>query len=163
MSSVSQRTPDIISKQKEGTGTERIALLFCTLFFLAQLYSLLFNQQAGDPKKLQLDVIAGQTLVVIPAADFNENHSKQIDLGFFSQDTFHLSPFFFHPIPINFCNIESLMSVKGIGPSLAKKIIEARTQQGGFSNYEDLLNIKGIGQNRLQNFKPYLYVSTRNE
>ncbi|MGB3211968.1 MAG: helix-hairpin-helix domain-containing protein [Desulforhopalus sp.] len=55
------------------------------------------------------------------------------------------SPFFFKEIPINSVNKDMLMTVDGIGPALADKIIDYRQRFGLFSTSTDLQNIQGIG------------------
>lgn len=60
-----------------------------------------------------------------------------------------LAPFFFLPIPINSCDEELLLTISGIGPTLARRIIEFRQQNGAFKGEEDLMQIKGIGPAKL--------------
>ena len=43
-----------------------------------------------------------------------------------------------------------------IGPTLAKKIIAFRQEQGDLQSVQDLLKIKGVGSKTLQKIKPYL-------
>ena len=62
------------------------------------------------------------------------------------------TPFFFELIPINGADKDILMSVKGIGPSLAEDIVEYRQQFGPFTKSTDLQKIKGIGPNRAAKF-----------
>jgi competence ComEA-like helix-hairpin-helix protein len=54
-------------------------------------------------------------------------------------------------ININTATERELRSVKGIGPSLAKRIIAGRP----YSNINDLLKVKGIGPKNLKKFRPY--------
>jgi len=48
-------------------------------------------------------------------------------------------------ININTADEADLITIKGIGPTTAAKIIEYRAQKGKFRKKEDLLNVKGIG------------------
>ena len=48
-------------------------------------------------------------------------------------------------VDINNANREQLMSVKGIGPVIADRIIESRTREGPFRQLSDLERVKGIG------------------
>jgi competence ComEA-like helix-hairpin-helix protein len=52
---------------------------------------------------------------------------------------------FFQPIPINSANKSILTSLPGIGPALAEKIVQRRSQHGPFRSKEELLQISGIG------------------
>ncbi len=49
------------------------------------------------------------------------------------------------PIPINTASKEDLCFIKGIGPSLAQKIIDYRETKGPFSSAKDLEKVSGIG------------------
>ncbi len=49
-------------------------------------------------------------------------------------------------ISINLSDAEELTSLKGIGPSTARKIVEYRNEHGLFQKTEDLMNVPGIGQ-----------------
>ena len=53
-------------------------------------------------------------------------------------------------ININTANKKELISIKGIGPVLADRIILKRP----FANLDDLLKIKGIGKKKLEKMKP---------
>lgn len=48
-------------------------------------------------------------------------------------------------VNINTANLKTLSALKGIGPELAKNIIDYRTKNGNFESVEDLKKVKGIG------------------
>ena len=50
------------------------------------------------------------------------------------------------PISINSATEAQLATIPGIGPSMAKKIVDYRTTNGDFVQLEDLRNIKGMGE-----------------
>jgi competence protein ComEA len=52
-----------------------------------------------------------------------------------------------------------LEAIPGIGPVLARRIIEFREEQGPFQHIEDLLAVKGLGPGKLKKIKSYLEVS----
>jgi competence protein ComEA len=56
-------------------------------------------------------------------------------------------------VDINQASQEELTSLKGIGPVLAKNIIEYRQKNGRFRSVEDLLQVKGIGVKKLEGFR----------
>jgi competence protein ComEA len=48
-------------------------------------------------------------------------------------------------ININTATLEELTLLKGVGESLAQRIIDYREESGPFESAQDLLNVKGIG------------------
>lgn len=61
-------------------------------------------------------------------------------------------------INLNTATIEQLITLPGIGPSYADRIIEWRNKNGNFTSIEQLLQIKGIGEKRLEKLRPLLEV-----
>jgi competence protein ComEA len=62
------------------------------------------------------------------------------------------------PVDLNSATREQLMQIKGIGPSLADRIIEFRKENGPYRRVEDILKVRGIGEKSLSKLKPYLKV-----
>jgi comEA protein len=58
------------------------------------------------------------------------------------------------PVDLNTAGVDELQAVRGVGPSLAAKIVDLRTRRGGFSSLEDLLEIRGIGPKSLEKLRP---------
>lgn len=61
------------------------------------------------------------------------------------------------PINLNTATKQQLMSLPGIGPAFAERILSYRNQRGSFSSIDELLNVKGIGEKKLQKLRPFLY------
>ena len=53
-------------------------------------------------------------------------------------------------IDINTAGLEQLVTLPGIGPSLADRIIKYRTEIGKFQKKEELISVKGIGQKKYE-------------
>ena len=56
-------------------------------------------------------------------------------------------------VDINRAGAKELTRLKGIGPALAKRIVEYRDRSGPFKGAEDLLSVKGIGAKKLEGIK----------
>ena len=59
-------------------------------------------------------------------------------------------------VSINSATLEELMTIKGIGESKAKSIIEYRNTNGLFQSLEDLMNIVGIKEKTLEKLREYI-------
>ncbi len=56
-------------------------------------------------------------------------------------------------VNINKASVEELTSLPGIGPKIAQRIVEYRTQHGPFKRKEELLNVQGIGPKKFERLK----------
>lgn len=61
-------------------------------------------------------------------------------------------------ININMATEEQLVSLPGIGPAYARRIIEWREENGSFTKKEQLLEIRGIGARRLEQLSPLIEI-----
>jgi comEA protein len=61
-------------------------------------------------------------------------------------------------VNVNKATLEELIKVRGIGPVMAKRIIEHRDKNGAFKSIDDLTQVQGIGSNKLQRFKDQVTV-----
>ncbi len=57
-------------------------------------------------------------------------------------------------ININSASAQLLVSIKGVGPSTAKKIVAYRLKHGNFQRISSLLKVNGIGKKKLVKMVP---------
>ncbi len=62
------------------------------------------------------------------------------------------------PINLNSATAEQLDTLDGVGPATAQKILEYRTQHGGFASVDDLAQVSGIGPKKLEALKAQVTV-----
>jgi competence protein ComEA len=60
------------------------------------------------------------------------------------------------PISLSTATLEQLDALDGVGPGLAQKIIDYRTQHGGFRSVDELGEVPGIGDKRLESLRAQL-------
>jgi len=59
-------------------------------------------------------------------------------------------------IPINRAGEQLLITIPGVGPELARRIVDRRMRFGHYKTPKDLVKIAGIGPRRMEQFTPYL-------
>ena len=62
-------------------------------------------------------------------------------------------------VDLNHGGKQELISLPGIGPVIAGRIIDWRTAHGPFKRVDDLLLVRGIGAVRLEKLRPFVTVS----
>lgn len=60
------------------------------------------------------------------------------------------------PVSINRESEEGLTSLPGIGPGLAKAIVDERKRRGGFKRVKELLDVHGVGERKYSEIAPYI-------
>ena len=66
-------------------------------------------------------------------------------------------------VNINTATAEELEALPRIGPALAQRIIEYRTEHGPFQRVDDLINVKGIGATLLEKIRPLVTVGENSQ
>lgn len=61
-------------------------------------------------------------------------------------------------VNLNSANQEELESIPGVGPTLAKNILDYRSENGPFKSVEDLQEVSGIGEKKFAKMKPWVHL-----
>jgi len=83
-------------------------------------------------------------LLIILSSSLGVNHNKPDDLSAFIAEPKSVSI-----MNINRASYSDLVSLPGVGPELAKRILSYRMVHGPFDSVDELTEIKGIGLGRL--------------
>ncbi len=59
---------------------------------------------------------------------------------------------------INTASEKELQTLSGIGPQMAKRIIQYREKHGNFTSVDALTEVKGLGEKTLEKLKPFISV-----
>ena len=59
---------------------------------------------------------------------------------------------------VNQASAEELVTLKGIGPVYAERIVDYRTEQGGFESVQDLTEVQGIGDKTVAAIKDQITI-----
>jgi competence protein ComEA len=63
------------------------------------------------------------------------------------------------PLDLNRATLADLARLPGVGPVLARRIVETRESAGPFGEIDDLLNVRGLGRTKLERLRPFVGIS----
>lgn len=138
-------------------GERRALLLICAALLVGIVYRI--YRQSIIPEAMPLTAEDSTAIVAIAAAaesviprDLDQPDGKPDNQNLRPPTAAHDS----HQerIDLNSADAQQLESLPGIGPVLAKRIIETRVRLRGFRSVEDLLTVPGIGMRRLEQLRP---------
>lgn len=129
-------------QQRDGRLTILLAFAGCFLasVLAAHLVVPLLQYEVVSECK-NLAITAANSLMVDKCREMKANSDKTTIVS-------HLTPFFYEYVQINRADKEMLMTVKGVGPSLADKILRYRRTEGPFNHPKDLLKLDGVGRKK---------------
>ena len=61
-------------------------------------------------------------------------------------------------IDLNTATLQQLQLIPGVGEVIAQRILDYRTEQGGFHAVEELLHVSGIGEKKFDSLREYIVV-----
>jgi len=106
-----------------------------------------YEAVAVDVEAVADTVVAADTVDIDTLAEEQPKHQK-------AKAPKKKAPNF--PIPINTASKDDLCFIKGVGPSLAQKIIDYRETKGSFSSGKDLEKVSGIGAKKRQAIEEFV-------
>ena len=113
------------------TGTEW-GLLALTALFLGLMVFIFYEGQRAEVSGYVITTEKGEAALPV---------SSDTDPGTDPNGVF--------PVNINTATPEELQALTGVGPVLAERIVDYRTEHGPFGAVEDLMEVSGIGEKKL--------------
>lgn len=122
-------------------STEKILLIVALILFSGILFfNAFYKPDAAIPSIIYVNENEEKS-----GADNSEDSSKSNELK--------------NKININTATEDELSeNLSGVGNAIAKRIIEYREHNGGFSNIEDIKNVSGIGEKMFEKIKDSICV-----
>ena len=62
------------------------------------------------------------------------------------------------PLDLNRATLADFVRLPGVGPVIARRILEAREEAGRFGAVDDLVLVRGLGRARLERIRPFVGV-----
>lgn len=63
-------------------------------------------------------------------------------------------------VDLNTATPDELETLPGVGPALARRIVEFRQRHGPFATVDDLVEVPGVGPRTLERLRPMVYAGT---
>ncbi|MCG3121581.1 MAG: hypothetical protein ALAOOOJD_04736 [bacterium] len=132
------------------TRSEQGAILFLLTTFGAGVVVWWFRQNQPLPAVDPAEVAALEAFVRVAQSDSGTTAALSA-----SAPTVNSTP---QSLDVNAATFNDLVRLPGIGPVMAKRIIEYREANGPFKRLQDLRHVKGIGAKTYEKLAPLLVV-----
>ena len=130
-----------------------------------------FNSRADKNAINLVQILNDEAHIHVPNKDENLNNNVQINnknnnssqqtiriiyngQNNFNSDNNNIN----NKIDVNHAPEKILIKLNGIGPVLAKRIIEYRNTHGNFKTVDELINVSGIGEAKLENMRDQIII-----
>jgi len=160
---------DKLSKIIGFTQTEIKVILFLVISFLFGLAIKIYRDSSGEEYK-SYNYSKEDSLFNFYRENAEKNLEKETTKKFdskaevldFKSDGFTEKKEIPLPaeksIDINSADMETFISLPGIGEVTAQKIIDLRIERAKFERLEELMDVNGIGKSKFNKIKKFLYI-----
>lgn len=125
---------------------------------LAALGVFLLGLFAGRQSQREIAVRSGLSAQSAGAGELPQEAAAAESRALGLADPAAPSPDVSYPLDLNSAGYDELLTLPGIGPSRAERILEYREACGGFRSVDELLQIDGIGTGILEDILDYVTV-----
>jgi competence protein ComEA len=130
----------------EGTATRSGVYAFATAPSLARILELAGKSGSAPPPTGT--VANGSLVTFMPDGSYTVGRmrgARLVTLGL--------------GVEVNRAAVEDLEALPGVGPALARRIVDYRRRHGPFQKLEDLEQVRGFGPKLLEKLRPYVLLS----
>jgi competence protein ComEA len=120
----------------------------------ADLEQLNLAQPLSDAMKVDVPRKGEHPAIVLAAGDTSGQPASHRARHYAGRSSHKLQPG--QTLDINTASEAELTQLPGVGPSLAARIVEYRTENGPFQSVDDLQNVSGIGPSKFDKMVAYL-------
>jgi len=137
--------------RKEEQGILALIAIIVLLFGLQFGWAYLIPDKKADFTEIK------KMTVAVPSSDSDTAHRKNDSIANPQNQEFVPKKALTAPVDINDADSTTLMTVKGIGPAFAHRILAMRRMLGGFAQKTQLMDVYGIGEERYKSIEGQVF------
>ncbi|MBD3233406.1 MAG: hypothetical protein GF315_06745 [candidate division Zixibacteria bacterium] len=134
-------------------GESRVIIILIALLFIGTIVNIFGRYRESE--NIEISRLIEHPELKIPELQYsssNQPSSTESGEGYVNYASEGESSI----VKINSASTAELISLPGIGPVKAQRIIEYRDKNGKFRNVKDFLKVKGIGPKTLESISPFI-------